>query len=78
MRLLQTSRLELALQRLCRDAAFALKLTMKVYDYKIAKAKNTDDLTKLVAQSLADGWQPLGQPLVIPDGIAQALVRHEE
>ena len=51
---------------------------MKVYDYKILKAKNTDDLSKDVVKQIAEGWQPLGPPFGIPAGIAQALVKHEE
>ncbi|HEY5954740.1 MAG TPA: DUF1737 domain-containing protein [Terrimicrobiaceae bacterium] len=51
---------------------------MKAYDYKILKAKNTDELTKDVAKAFADGWQPLGPPFNIPDGVAQALVKYEE
>lgn len=51
---------------------------MKAYDYQILRAKNTDELTKDVAKALADGWQPLGSPFHIPDGVAQALVKYEE
>ena len=51
---------------------------MKVYDYKILKAKNTDDLSKDVVKQIAEGWQPLGPPFGIQDGLAQALVRYEE
>ena len=51
---------------------------MKVYDYKIVKAKSTDDLSKDVAKQIAAGWQPLGPPFGIQEGIAQALVKHEE
>ena len=51
---------------------------MKIYDYRIVKAKNTDDLSKDVVKQIAEGWQPLGRPFSIPAGIAQALVKHEE
>jgi hypothetical protein len=51
---------------------------MKVYDYRILKAKNTDDLAKDVVKEIAEGWQPLGSPFGIREGIAQALVKHEE
>ena len=51
---------------------------MKVYDYEIVKAKNTDDLSKDVAKQIPEGWQPLGAPFVIQEGVAQALVKHEE
>jgi hypothetical protein len=51
---------------------------MKVYDYKIMKAKNTDDLSKDVAKQITEGWQPLGPPFGIREGVAQALVKHEE
>jgi hypothetical protein len=51
---------------------------MKAYDYKILKAKNTDELSKDVAKALVDGWQPLGPPFNIPEGVAQALVKYEE
>jgi hypothetical protein len=51
---------------------------MKVYDYKIVKAKDTDDLSKNVANEVAEGWQPLGRPFNVRDGVAQALVKHEE
>ena len=48
---------------------------MKVYDYKIVKAKNTDDLSKDVAKQIAEGWQPLGAPFRIQEDVAQALVK---
>jgi uncharacterized protein DUF1737 len=51
---------------------------MKAYDYKILKEKNTDELSKEVAKALADGWQPLGPPFIIPEGVVQALVKYEE
>jgi hypothetical protein len=51
---------------------------MKAYDYKILKAKDTDDLSKEVVKALADGWQPLGAPITTPAGAAQALVKYEE
>jgi Domain of unknown function (DUF1737) len=51
---------------------------MKAYDYKILKTKNTDELSKDVVKALADGWQPLGPPFTIPEGVAQALVKYEE
>ena len=51
---------------------------MKVYDYRIAKAKNIDDLSRDVAKQIADGWQPLGAPFGKREGVAQALVKHEE
>lgn len=51
---------------------------MKVYDYRIVKAKNTDDLSKDVVKGIAEGWQPLGPPFGTREGIAQALVKHEE
>jgi hypothetical protein len=51
---------------------------MKIYDYKIVKAKNTEELSKDVAKQVAEGWQPLGAPFGIQEGIAQALVKHEE
>ena len=50
----------------------------KVYDYKILKAKNPDELSKDVAKALADRWQSLGAPFPLAEGIAQALVKHEE
>jgi hypothetical protein len=52
--------------------------TMKAYDYKILKAKNTDELSKDVAKTLAEGWQPLGPPFTLAEGVAQALVKYEE
>ena len=51
---------------------------MKVYDYKIVKAKNTEELSNDVTKQVAEGWQPLGAPFGIKEGIAQALVKHEE
>ena len=51
---------------------------MKIYDYKIVKAKNTEELSKDVTKQVAEGWQPLGAPFGIKEGIAQALVKHEE
>lgn len=51
---------------------------MKAYDYKILKAKNTEELSKDVAKALADGWQPLGAPFPLAEAIAQALVKNEE
>jgi hypothetical protein len=54
------------------------KETMKAYDYKILKAKNTDELSKDVAKTLAEGWQPLGPPFTLAEGVAQALVKYEE
>ena len=51
---------------------------MKAYDYKILKAKNTDELSKDVAKTLAEGWQPLGSPFTLAEGVAQALVKYEE
>jgi hypothetical protein len=35
---------------------------MKVYDYRIVKAKNTGDLSQDVVKAIAEGWQPLGPP----------------
>lgn len=51
---------------------------MKAYDYKILKAKNTEELSKDVVKALAEGWQPLGPPFTLADGVAQALVKNEE
>ena len=56
----------------------SIKKAMKVYDYKILKAKNPEELSKDVAKALADGWQPLGAPFPFAEGIAQALVKYEE
>ena len=51
---------------------------MKIYDYKIVKVKNTEDLSKEVAKQIAEGWQPLGAPFGVQESVAQALVKHEE
>ena len=51
---------------------------MKVYDYKIVKTKNTEDLSKEVAKQVAEGWQPLFTPFGLKEGVAQALVKYEE
>jgi hypothetical protein len=51
---------------------------MKVYDYRIVKAKNTGDLSQDVVKAIAEGWQQLGTPFGTRDGIVQALVKHEE
>jgi hypothetical protein len=51
---------------------------MKIYDYKIVKAKNTEELSKDVAKQVVEGWQPFGAPFGIQQGIAQALVKYEE
>ena len=62
----------------CSISASEAASIMKVYDYKIVKAKNTEELSKDVAKQVAEGWQPLGAPFGIQEGIAQALVKHEE
>ena len=51
---------------------------MKIYDYKIVKATNTEDLSKEVSKQVAEGWQPLGAPFGLQETVAQALVKYEE
>ena len=51
---------------------------MKIYDYKIVKAKSTEDLSKEVTKQVRQGWQPLGAPFGLQESVAQALVKYEE
>jgi hypothetical protein len=51
---------------------------MKIYDYKIVKAKCTEDLSKDVSKQVGEGWQPLGAPFGLQETVAQALVKYEE
>jgi hypothetical protein len=51
---------------------------VKIYDYKIVKAKSTEDLSKEVTKQVGLGWQPLGAPFGLQESVAQALVKYEE
>jgi Domain of unknown function (DUF1737) len=51
---------------------------MRIYDYKIVKAKNPEDLSKEVSKQVGEGWQPLGAPFGLQESVAQALVKYEE
>jgi hypothetical protein len=51
---------------------------MKIYDYKIVKAKNPEDLSKEVSKQVGEDWQPFGAPFGLQESVAQALVKYEE